>query len=166
MKTQEIPGAASAAPVALLPGPAGRPQGPLLHVLLVIWRAMTISRKVAVGSAIVGLFILVGLFGPFLMTINSNATSHLFIAPPSAEHWLGTTVVGEDLFSQLIYATRTSVFWGLGTGLLVTLLSVVVGLVVGYFGGWIEDVLTLLPNVLRVLPLLSTEFVLVAYFQS
>ena len=125
---------------------------------------MTISRKVAVGSAIVGIFILVGLFGPFLMTINPNATSHLFIAPPSAAHWLGTTVVGEDLFSQLIYATRTSVFWGLGTGLLVTLLSVVVGLVGGYFGGWIDDVLTLLTNVSLVLPALPLAIVLAAYF--
>ena len=164
MQTQEIPRPAGATPVALLPVPAGRPQGLLLHVLLVIWRAMTISRKVAVGSAIVGLFILVGLFGPFLMTINPNATSHLFIAPPSAEHWLGTTVVGEDLFSQLIYATRTSVFWGLGTGLLVTLLSVVVGLVGGYFGGWIDDVLTLLTNVSLVLPALPLAIVLAAYF--
>src|SRR5437870_506423 len=96
---------------------------PSARLWVVNWRAMTISRNVAVGSAIVGIFILVGLFGPFLMTINPNATSHLFIAPPSAAHWLGTTVVGEDLFSQLIYATRTSFFWGLGTGLLVRLLS-------------------------------------------
>src|SRR2546423_7494037 len=101
MKTQEIPRPAGATPIALLPGPAGRPQGLLLHVLLVIWRAMTISRKVAVGSAIVGLFILVGLFGPFFMTINPNATSHLFIAPPSAEHWLGTTAVWAGLFRQV-----------------------------------------------------------------
>src|SRR5438552_13100317 len=124
MQTQEVPRPASVAPVALLP------DDPLylrvLDVLLAVWRAMTISRKVALGSAIVGTFIVVGLFGPFFMTIDPNATSHLFIAPPSAAHWLGTTVVGEDIFSQLIYGTRTSVFWGLGTGLLVTLLSVVV----------------------------------------
>src|SRR6202022_4392945 len=118
-----------------------------LKVLLVIWRAMTISPRVAVGSAIVGFFILVGLLGPFFMTIDPNATSPLFIASPSTAHLLGTTVVGEDIFSQLIYGTRTSVFWGLGTGLLVTLLSVVVGLVGGYFGHWVDDVLTLMTNV-------------------
>ena len=94
MKTQEVPPAAGAASVALLPGPTGRPHGSPLRGLLVIWRAMTISRKVALGSAIVGTFIVVGLFGPFFMTTDPNATSHLFIAPPSATHWLGTTVVG------------------------------------------------------------------------
>lgn len=98
------------------------------------------------------------------MPYNPNATSHLFISPPSPAHWLGTTVVGEDIFSQLIYGTRTSVFWGLGTGILVTLLSVVVGLVGGYFGGWIDDVLTLLTNVSLVLPALPLAIVLAAYF--
>jgi len=125
---------------------------------------MTQSRKVTAGSAIVGFFIVVGLFGPLIITTNPNATSSLFIAPPSAAHWLGTTVVGEDIFSQLINGTRTSVFWGLGTGLVVTLLSVLVGLVSGYFGGWIDDLLTLLTNVSLVLPSIPLAIVLAAYF--
>src|SRR5437867_2142092 len=161
MQTQEVP-PASVAPVTLLPGDPLHIR--VLDVLLAVWQAMTISRKVAIGSAIVGFFIVVGLFGPFFMTINPNATSHLFIAPPSPTHWLGTTVVGEDIFSQLIYGTRTSVFWGLGTGLLVTLLSIVVGLLGGYFGGWIDDLLTLLTNVSLVLPALPLAIVLAAYF--
>lgn len=136
----------------------------VLQVLLSVWRAMTSSRKVAVGSAIVGIFIVVGLFGPMLMRYAPEATSKLFIAPPSAIHWLGTTVVGQDIFSQLINGTRTSVFWGLGTGVLVTLLSMVVGLVGGYFGGWVDDVLTLLTNVSLVLPALPLAIVLAAYF--
>ena len=135
----------------------------VLHILLNVWRAMTSSRKVAAGCAIVGTFILVGIFGPFFMRYDPEATSNLFIAHPSAAHWLGTTVVGQDIFSQLINGTRTSVFWGLGTGLLVTLLSMLVGLVGGYFGGWIDDVLTLLTNVSLVLPALPLAIVLAAY---
>ncbi len=162
MKTQEMPHSASVTPVVHLAGDALHMR--LLGVLLVIWRAMTINRKVAVGCAIVGFFIVVGLFGPFFMPYNPNATSHLFIAPPSAAHWLGTTVVGEDIFSQLIYGTRTSVFWGLATGLLVTVLSVLVGIVGGYFGGWTDDSLTLVTNVSLVLPALPLALVLAAYF--
>ena len=163
MQTQQIPGtAAAAAPVALLP--TERLHARMLRVPLAIWRAMTTSPRVALGSAIVGFFILVGLIGPFFMPYDPNATSNLFIASPSAAHWLGTTVVGQDIFSQLIYGTRTSVFWGLGTGVLVTLLSVIVGLVGGYFGGWIDDLLTLLTNVSLVLPALPLAIVLAAYF--
>src|SRR5256886_10026664 len=136
----------------------------MLRVPLAIWRAMTTSPRVALGSAIVGFFLLIGLFGPFFMPYDPNATSNLFIASPSASHWLGTTVVGQDIFSQLIYGTRTSVLWGLATGVVVTLLSVIIGLVGGYFGGWIDDVLTLLTNVSLVLPALPLAIVLAAYF--
>ncbi|HZU70556.1 MAG TPA: ABC transporter permease [Ktedonobacteraceae bacterium] len=167
MQIQEVPGkagepVASSLPVALLPGDTL--QARILRVPLATWRAMTSSPRVAVGSAIVGIFILVGLFGPFFAPYNPDATSNLFIASPSASHWLGTTVVGQDIFSQLIYATRTSVFWGLGTGVLVTLLSVLVGMVGGYVGGVMDDVLTLLTNVSLVLPALPLAIVLAAYF--
>ena len=162
MQTQEISGTAAGAAVALLPTDTLHTR--MLRVPLAIWRAMTTSPRAALGSAIVGFFIVVGLFGPFFMPYDPNATSHLFIASPSAAHLLGTTVVGQDIFSQLIYGTRTSVFWGLGTGLLVTLLSIIVGLVGGYFGSWIDDVLTLLTNVSLVLPSLPLAIVLAAYF--
>ena len=163
MQTQQVPGtAAAAAPVALLPAETLHTR--VLRVPLVVWRAMTTSPRVALGSAIVGLFIPVGLIGPFFMPYDPNATSRLFIASPSAAHWLGTTVVGQDIFSQLIYGTRTSVFWGLATGVLVTLLSVIVGLVGGYLGGWIDDLLTLATNVSLVLPALPLAIVLAAYF--
>jgi peptide/nickel transport system permease protein len=161
MKTREIAG-----PVVDTINRASAPDQfytRVLHILLNIWRAMTSSRKVAAGSAIVGTFILVGIFGPLVMRYDPEATSNLFIAHPSAEHWLGSTVVGQDIFSQLINGTRTSVFWGLGTGLLVTLLSMLVGLVGGYFGGWIDDALTLLTNVSLVLPALPLAIVLAAY---
>src|SRR5207247_8269985 len=113
-----------------------------LGILLAIWRAMTMNKKVATGCAIVGFFIVVGFLGPFFMPYNPNATSHLFITPPSAAHWLGTTVVGEDIFSQLIYGTRTSVFWGLATALVVTVLSVLVGMVGVYVSGLTGGLLT------------------------
>jgi peptide/nickel transport system permease protein len=162
MKTQEVHSPTSSVSVALLEGDSLHVR--LLNMLMSTWRAMTSSPKVAIGSAIVGMFILVGLIGPLFMPYDPNATSHLFINPPSPAHWLGTTVVGEDIFSQLIYGTRTSVFWGLGTGVLVTLLSIVVGLVSGYFGGWQDDLLTLLTNVSLVLPALPLAIVLAAYF--
>lgn len=162
MQIQQVPHPASVTPVVLLPGDPLHTR--LLGLLQAIWRTITINRKVAVGSAIVGFFIAVGLIGPFFMPYNPNATSHLFIAPPSTSHWLGTTVVGEDIFSQLIYGTRTSVFWGLATGLVVTVLSVLVGLVGGYFGGLTDDSLTLVTNVSLVLPALPLAIVLAAYF--
>ncbi len=159
---QEGPRSMSITPIAIAPGEPLSAR--VLDVLRAAWKSMTVNRKMAAGSAILSFFIIVGLIGPFFMTINPNATSHLFLAPPSAAHLLGTTVVGEDIFSQLVYGTRTSVFWGLGTGILVTLLSVAVGLISGYFGGLVDDLLTLFTNVSLVLPALPLAIVLAAYF--
>jgi len=162
MQIQEVPHSASLVPIKHFSGDPLYIR--LLGMLLAIWRAMTMNKKVATGCAIVGFFIVVGFLGPFFMPYNPNATSHLFITPPSAAHWLGTTVVGEDIFSQLIYGTRTSVFWGLATALIVTVLSVLVGMVGGYFSGLTDDSLTLVTNVSLVLPALPLAIVLAAYF--
>ena len=162
MQTQEVPHSARVVPITHLSDEPLYTR--LLGMLLAIWRAMMMNKKVATGCAIVGFFIVVGLLGPFFMPYNPNATSHLFITPPSAAHWLGTTVVGEDIFSQLIYGTRTSVFWGLATALVVTVLSVLVGMVGGYFSGLTDDSLTLVTNVSLVLPALPLAIVLAAYF--
>lgn len=132
--------------------------------LLAIWKAMTINSRVAIGSFIVVIFVLVGVFGPLFITIDPMKTSSAFMAKPSAQHLLGTTEVGEDLFSQLIYGTRYSVFWGLLTAFLVTIVSTAVGLVGGYIGGWVDDVLTFVTNVSLVLPALPLAIVLAAYF--
>ena len=162
MQIQEVPHSASLVPITHFSGDPLYIR--LLGMLLAVWRAMTMNKKVATGCAIVGFFIVVGFLGPFFMPYNPNATSHLFITPPSAAHWLGTTVVGEDIFSQLIYGTRTSVFWGLATALIVTVLSVLVGLVGGYLSGLTDDSLTLVTNVSLVLPALPLAIVLAAYF--
>ncbi len=162
MQIQEIPPPTSAAPIIRLASDSFFSR--LSGVMQSIWRAMTMNKKVTVGCAIVGFFILVACFGPFFTRYNPNATSHLFIASPSATHWLGTTVVGEDIFSQLVYGTRTSVFWGFATALVVTVLSVLVGLVGGYFSGLTDDSLTLVTNVSLVLPALPLAIVLAAYF--
>src|SRR5438270_560442 len=82
MQIQEVPHSSSAAPITHL---ASVPLFTRLSgIMQSIWRAMTMNKKVAAGCAIVGFFILVGFFGPFFTPYNPNATSHLFIAPPSA----------------------------------------------------------------------------------
>ncbi len=128
------------------------------------WRAITSNRKVAVGSGIIALFVLVALLGPLFVhqdplkyTLNLNA-------PPSAAHWLGTNQGGQDVFAQLVIGTRASVFWAFLTGLLVVAISVTIGLVGGYMGGVVDDGLSLLTNIFLVIPGLPLAIVAVQYF--
>lgn len=128
------------------------------------WGAITLNRKVTAGFCIVAFFVLVGIFGPLFIQQDPNTFTSAIGQQPSAAHWLGTTTTGQDIFAQIVVGTRSSIFWGLGTGLAVTTVSVVVGLVSGYFGGAVDEVLTLFTNVFLVIPGLPLAIVLASYF--
>ncbi|GHO88791.1 ABC transporter permease [Dictyobacter formicarum] len=132
--------------------------------LQIVWYQLTKNKKVAIGLVIVFFFILVAAFGPLFIHTDPGRLSNDAQAAPSAAHWLGTTAVGQDIFSQLVVGTRSSIFWGFITGIAVTLLSITVGLVSGYFGGFIDEILSLLTNVFLVLPALPLAIVLASYF--
>lgn len=128
------------------------------------WKALTRNRKVTFGLSIIAFFVLVAIFGPMLVHTDPNAFSDNLLSPPSASHWLGTTQTGQDVFAQVINGTRVSIFWGFLTGVLVTILSITIGLCAGYFGGAIDDILSLIINIFLVLPALPLAIVLAAYF--
>lgn len=148
---------------------AALPLSTPLHVRLLgslgaLWHALTSNKKVAIGTGIVLFFVLVAIFGPFFVHTDPTVLTNDSKLPPSAAHWLGTTVTGQDIFSQLIYGTRNSIMWGLVTGVAVTFLSIVVGLIGGYFGGLVDELLSLVTNVFLVLPALPLAIVLASYF--
>src|ERR1700760_369165 len=61
--------------------------------------------------------------------------------PPSAEFLLGTTNLGRDIYAQLVHGTRSALAVGLSAAVIVATVGTVVGLVAGYFGGWIDALL-------------------------
>lgn len=141
----------------------GRRSSLLVSAWRAVWRIFTLNRKATAGFCIVLFFVLVALFGPLFIHSDPGALSNDILVPPSAGHWLGTTQTGQDVFSQLIVGTRISIFWGFATGLVVTALSIIIGLVAGYMGGFVDDTLTLLINVFLVLPGFPLAVVLAAY---
>ena len=132
-------------------------------IWLTLWRIFTLNRKATVGICIVLFFVLVALFGPMFIRTDPGALSNDVLVPPSAAHWLGTTQTGQDVFSQLVVGTRVSILWGFATGLVVTALSITIGLIAGYLGGIVDEALTLLINVFLVLPGFPLAVVLAAY---
>ena len=82
---------------------------------------------------------------------------------PSREHLLGTTSLGQDIFSQVVWGTRLTLTVGLVTGSLCALISTTIGLVAGYYGGWVDEVLSLITNVFLVLPGLPLMIIIAAY---
>ena len=75
-----------------------------------------------------------------------------YLRPPSAQHWFGTTQVGQDVFAQTMRGLQKSLVIGLLVGVIATGLASVVGAAAGYFGGWTDRVLMWMVDLLLVLP--------------
>ena len=119
------------------------------------------SRRLLLGLAIVGFFALLAIVGPYLVA-NPNAFSRAEWKPPSAAHWLGTTQLGQDVFAQVVVSARDTLAIGAGAGLIATAISVVIGIGGGYLGGVADEALSLLSNVVLVIPGLPLIIVVTA----
>ena len=120
------------------------------------------------GCAIYVAFVLVSVFAGWLaqydpseilFTDDGQLAASL---PPSAEHWLGTTNLGRDIFSQLVMGIRPSLFVGLTAAAGVAAIGTMVGVVAGYFGGAIDTLLMRLTDVVLGMPFLPFVIVLAA----
>ncbi len=114
----------------------------------------------AVGLAIYAVFILVAIFADVIATY--DPLEILFTAdgdlarglPPGSEHWLGTTSLGRDIFSQLVIGTRAALIVGLMAAVVVAVIGTVVGLIAGYFGGWRDALMMRLADIALGIPFL------------
>ena len=78
---------------------------------------------------------------------------------PSNNHWLGTTLYGRDVFSQVIMGTRNALFVGLLTAFFIGLIGLNVGLFSGYYGGFIDNLLMRITDIVFGVPILPFAIV-------
>lgn len=129
------------------------------------------SWKVRVGLTVLGFFILLAVFGPWLteyvLGIGPKANDITAIAaPPGGDHLLGTTQFGQDVLSQVIAGARGSLFVGVLAAVIGTALAIGVGVTSGYFGGAVDNVLNLCTNIVLVLPGLPLLLIIAGYLQG
>jgi peptide/nickel transport system permease protein len=129
-------------------------------------RALLANRRATVGASILGFFAVFAVFAPVIAPYSASRTDFETFLPISAKHLLGTTPLGQDIFSQLVWATRSSVFVGLLTGTAICLVQLVMGVFSGYVGGKTDTLLSSVTNVFLVLPTLPLLIVLAAYLGS
>lgn len=119
-------------------------------------------------SAVVGLVILLvllifALFGSKMTSWGYDEPDFTALAqPPSAEHWLGTTVGGSDMFAMVVRGLGRSMSIGFLSSVTVTCIAAVIGTAVAYFEGWFEKVGMWLLDMLLVIP----SFLLIALIVS
>lgn len=124
------------------------------------------NRKGLIGSLILLGLILTALCAPLLATHDPNRRAGKPHVQPGYEHVLGTTRVGKDVYSQLVYGARTSLTVGFIAGAAATIIGVCFGIAGGYLGGRVDEVLTFLVNVVLVLPALPLIIVFAAFIEE
>ncbi|WP_217617036.1 ABC transporter permease [Cellulomonas sp. GbtcB1] len=155
------PEAAPATPAA--PARRGWRRLPVVHQLrqsVGLQRGMLIA-----GLVLTGLLVLTALLAPLLAPYGFNQLRDAdgpFGAqqPPSAEHWLGTTVGGFDVLSRVIYGSRTALLVMIIAIAASLVIGVLLGLVSGYFGGWLDRVLVVVADAVYAFPSLLLAIVL------
>lgn len=151
--------AVPAAP-SLQPGAAAVPRrrSEVLYFALRNW-------KFLLGAGIVLAALVTAIVGPWLADSTPLEFSGPTDQPPSSEYWLGTTSFGQDVYAQFVYGLRAAFLVGALGGGIAWLLGVGIGFTAGYRGGWIDDVLNMLTNVVLVIPTLAILIIVAAYLE-
>ena len=126
-------------------------------------RVLLRNRKAMAGVVILSLMVFVAVFPGLIAPDDPQATSFAPSLGPSSKHLLGTTSIGQDVFSQLIWSTRLTLWVTLVVSLIATFLSMIIGVTSAYVGGVTDRVLTLITDVFLILPVLPLLILLSAY---
>ena len=133
------------------------------------FRRLDLSPATYIGLALVLLFLFAALIGPLLAQYEPIATAdeldNRFLGP-SAEHWLGTDHVGTDLLSQMLHGARLALLISVVTVLICATTGTALGLISGYYGGWVDEVIMRVVDVLLAFPGILLNIAIVALVAS
>ena len=128
-----------------------------------LWRAVARNRKAVIGVVLLTFFLVLAVFPGQIAPDDPMAEIYAPGLGPSGHHWFGTTAYGQDVLSQLIWGTRQSVVIAVAVGGLATVIAVLVGVSAAYLGGVADGVLSLITDVILVIPIFPLIIVIAAY---
>jgi peptide/nickel transport system permease protein len=132
--------------------------------LFTIWRKLKRSKLAVAGLGIVIFMVLIAVLAPIIAPYDPAwmGTSRL---PPSVEHPFGTDSRGRDMFSLVMYGARISLYVGAGAVALELLIGLSFGMIAGFFGGIIDEILMRVTDVIMTLPELLLLILAVSIFE-
>ncbi len=122
------------------------------------------DRQGALGLTLFLFLVLVAVFASHLILYNPNETIGSVLESPSTAHLMGTDSIGRDVFSHVVLGSRISLLFALGAGSIALVVGVVLGAFSGFYGGWVDDLLSRIIDVFIMIPRLFLIILVVALF--
>ena len=131
-----------------------------------VWARLRRDTRARIGLLVVAMLLLLAILAPLLARhdpIRGDLLRQL--QPPSTEHWMGTDVQGRDVWARLVYGARISLAVGLISQSIALAIGLSLGLIAGYFGRWVDDLVMRLADVTLAFPTLLLLIAMVAALQ-
>jgi peptide/nickel transport system permease protein len=129
-----------------------------------VMRDLKKSKSARAALYIFTVLLLVVIIAPFFIK-DPGAFSKTIFSTPSIAHLLGTNDLGQDIFSRLIYGLRTSIFVSISAGLIATSLSVIVGVISGFTGGIVDEIIMRIIDAMLIIPSLVILILISAFIR-
>ena len=129
-------------------------------------RALRADARAWFGAGVVVVLVLLALAAPLVARHDPIHIDLIHqLSPPSAQHWLGTDIQGRDVWARLVYGARISLSVGIVSQGIALLLGVTLGLIAGYYGRWVDELVMRLADVTLAFPTLLLLIAMVAALQ-
>lgn len=128
------------------------------------WRRFSANRIALVGLAMITVLILAAVFAPVLAPYDpiEDIFRGMRGVGPSLEHPMGFDHLGRDLFSRVVYGSRVALIVGITATVISVFIGLAVGSAAGYFGGWVDNILSRITDTLMAFPIIALLIVLAA----
>jgi peptide/nickel transport system permease protein len=121
------------------------------------------NTKLVFGLTLVFALLVVAIVGPMLTDREPFEFYDALGQPPSSDHWLGTTAPGQDVYTQFVHGLRASFIVGALAGCVAAAIGMAVGFLAGFRGGFVDEILSMLTNVVLVIPTIAVLIIVSAY---
>jgi len=126
-------------------------------------RIVLSNRKGLIGLILLSISLIMAIAPNLLAPYDPHKIVDKPFLPPSLKHLLGTNDVGQDIFSELVYGARISLLVGVSAALSSVFVGAIIGLVAGYYGGFVDEFFSVITDTMLLLPPLPFMILMAAF---
>ncbi|MDA1070149.1 MAG: ABC transporter permease [Proteobacteria bacterium] len=125
------------------------------------------SPAAMIGVTIIGMWVFVAVFADFITIYDPNAQDMLGfggVSPFTGDHWMGTDILGRDIWSRLAYGARATLIIAPVAMVCAYFVGITMGMAAGYFGGWIDLAVSRVSDIILSFPLIILFIIIISVF--